>query len=305
MLNDRTVYLNGKFVEWEKATVHLMSHSFARGSAIFEVMSLHETDKGPAVFRLDEHINRLFRTAELLSMELPLSKKAFEEAVLATVKTNNVNEGFVKLVCYYHDIAFDLFCSQKTLDVCIVAVDPALDLGGVEGKPPEGVSACICKSRKLHPETVPVEAKVAANYVNGMMAGLEAKQRGFDMGIMLDTQGFIAEGSLESVFLVKDGILTTSDLGTVLQGITRKSLLEAADLSGIKTAEERMKPGALLEADEIFFSCSPEKIVPVKKIENRVIRRVPGAVTKKLLTLLNGICSGKNPRFKKWLSPVR
>lgn len=305
MLTDRTVYVNGKFLEWEKATVHLMSHSFARGSAIFEVMALHQTDKGPAVFRLDEHINRLFRTAGLLSMELPLSKKAFQEAVLATVKTNNVNEGFVKLVCYYHDIAFDLFCSQKTLDVCIVAVDLGLDLGGLSFPPSEGVSACLCKWRKLHPETVPVEAKVAANYVNGMMAGLEARGRGFDRGIMLDTQGFVAEGSLESIFFVRDGVLTTPELGTVLQGITRKSVLETAHVLHVKTAEKRVRPKALLEAGEIFFSCSPEKIVPVRKIERRVLQDAPGPVTKKLLALFDEICSGKNPHFRQWLFPVR
>jgi len=305
MLNDRTVYLNGKFVEWEKATVHLMSHSFARGSGIFEVMSFHQTEKGPALFRLDEHINRLFRTAELLSMELPLSKEALQGAVLKTVKTNNLNEGIVKLVCYYHDIAFDILCSQKTLDVCIVAVDPALDLGGVSFLISEGISACVCKWRKLHPETVPIEAKVAANYLNGMMARGEAKQRGFDAGVMLDTEGFIAEGSIESVLLVKDGILTAPVLGTVLQGITRKSLLEAADLSDIKTTEKRMKPEALMEADEIIMSCAPEKIVPVKRIENRVIQGVPGPVTKKISTLFDEICSGRNPRFKDWLFPVR
>lgn len=305
MLSDRTVYINGRFVEWEKATVHIMSHSLARGSAIFEVMSFHKTVKGTAVFRLDEHVNRLFRTAELLSMELPLSKEALREAVLATVKTNNLNAGMIKLVCYYHDIAFEILWSQKTLDICIVAVDPALDLGEHSFSPSEGLSACICKWRKLHPETVPIEAKVAANYLNGIMAGLEAKQRGFDVGIMVDSEGFIAEGSIQSVFLVKDGILTTPALGTVLQGITRKSLLEAASRFDIKTTEERVRPEALMEADEIFVCSAPEKIVPVKRIESRVIPKIPGRITKKLLALFREICSGRSPRFKKWLFPVR
>jgi len=305
MLNDRIVYLNGKFVEWEKAQVHVMSHGFSRGSAIFEVMSFHETEKGTAIFRLDQHIDRLFRTAELLSMELPLSKEALHKAVLATVKTNNLNAGMVKLICYYHDVVFEILCSQKTLDVCVVAIDPVLDLGGLSLATSEGLSACICKWRKLHPETVPIEAKVAANYLNGMMARLECKQRGFDMGVMLDTEGFVAEGSLESVFFVKDGILTTSALGTVLQGITRKSLLEAAELVNIKTAEKRVKPETLMKADEILFSCAPQKIAPVKRIESRVIHDVPGPVTKKLITLFDEICSGRNPRFKNWLFPVR
>jgi len=305
MLSDRTVYLNGKFVEWEKATVHIMSHSLARGSAIFEVMSFHKADKGTAIFRLDEHIARLFRTAELLSMDLALSQEAIQEAVLTTVKTNHLNAGIVKLVCYYHDIAFEILSPQETLDICIVAIDPALDLGGLSLSRSEGVSACICKWKKLHPETVPIEAKVAANYLNGMMAGQEARDRGFDVGIMVDTEGFVAEGSIQSVFFVQNGILTTPALGTVLQGVTRKSILEAADRIKIKTAEKRVKPEALMEADEILVCCSPQKIVPVRKIENRTIPRTPGRITKKLAALFDEICSGKNSRFKKWLFPVK
>jgi branched-chain amino acid aminotransferase len=304
MLSDRTVYLNGKFVEWEKATVPIMSHSFSRGSAIFEVMSFHETDKGPAVFRLDEHIKRLFRTAELLSMELPLSKEAFQKAVLTTVKANHLDQGMVKVVCYYHEIAFEILSSQKALDVCIVAVDPTLDFGGLSFSPSESISACISRWRKLHPETVPIEAKVAANYLNGMMAKLEAGQRGFDIAIMLDTEGFVAEGSLESLFFVRDGVLTTSTLGTVLQGITRKSLLQAASRSQIKTAEKRIRPEALMEADEIFFSSSGRRILPVNRLETRTIQTTPGPITKRLMTILDEICSGRSPRFKRWLFPI-
>jgi branched-chain amino acid aminotransferase len=305
MLSDRTVYLNGKFVEWEKATVHILSHGFARGSAIFEVMSFHETKKGTAIFRLDEHIYRLFRTAELLSMELPLTKEALTEAVRTTVKANNLASGAIKLVCYYRDIAFEILPPQKTLDVCIVAIDPALDLGGLSYEKPKGLSACVCRWRKLHPETVPIEAKVAANYLNGLMARLDSQKRGFDMAIMVDTEGFVAEGSAESVFFVKDGVLETPILGTVLQSITRKSLLEVAQVMGIETAEKRVRPETLMEADEIFFSCSPQKIAPVRKIENRAIRSVPGPITKKLMTALDDICAGKQPRFKDWLFHVK
>jgi len=304
MLSDRKVYLNGEFIDWEKATVPIMSHSLARGSAIFEVMSFHETDEGPAIFRLDEHVQRLFRTAELLSMELPLTKGALAEAVRATVKTNNLTSGAIKLVSYYREIAFEVLSSQKTLDICIVAIDPALDLGGLSYGKPEGLSACVSRWRKLHPETVPVEAKVAANYLNGMVARLDCQKRGFDMAIMVDTEGFVAEGSTESVFFVNDGVLTTSALGTVLQSITRKSLLEAAQVMGIQTAERRMRPETIMEADEIFFSCSPHKIAPVKRIEDRTIEAVPGPVTIKLMRGLDDICSGKDPRFRDWLFPV-
>jgi branched-chain amino acid aminotransferase len=125
------------------------------------------------------------------------------------------------------------------------------------------------------------------------------------MAVMTDTQGFVAEGGTESVFCVKDGVLTTPTLGTVLQSISRKSVLEVARASKIETAEKRFDPECLLEADEIFFSCAPQKIWPVRKIENRVIRPVPGPVTQRLTTLLDEICSGRNRHFKNWLFPVR
>lgn len=304
MLTDRKVYLNGEFVQWHQATVHLMSHSFARGSAIFEVMSFHKTDRGPAVFRLDEHLKRLFRTAELLDMKLPLPREGIEEGVLETVKVNQLERGFIKLVCYYSDIAFSVSPPEAPLDVCIVAVDPGIDLPQLDLYAPRPISACISRWRKLHPETVPVESKAAANYLNGMLALRDAKRRGFEVGIMLDTEGFVAEASAESVFLVSGGTLLTPALGTILQGISRKSLLEAAGKIGIKTAEKRIRPESLLEAEELFTACSPQKIVPIERIEDRKLSPVPGPMTSKLIDLFEGICSGRDVRFKDWLFPV-
>ena len=303
MLKDRVIYLNGEFISWDHGTVHLFSHSFARGSAIFEVISFHKTEKGAAVFRLDEHIKRLFRSAELLQMELPLSEEGMQEAVLATVRENRIADGFVKLVCYYHDVIFEILPPRKPLDVSIVAIDPVQDLGG-KAFFPESLSACVSRWRKLHPETVPVEAKAAANYLNGIVARQDAGERGFDLAILLDTQGFVAEGGTESVFLVKDETLMTPSRGTVLQGITRKSLLEAAQRTGLKAREERLRSEALMEADEIFVSASPQKINPLYRIDDRVIPKVPGPVTKRLQILFEAICSGRDERFMDWLSPV-
>ncbi len=303
MLKDRVIYLNGEFIPWDKATVHLFSHSFARGSAIFEVISVHKSERGAAVFRLDEHIKRLFRSARSLQMELSLSEEGMQEAVLATVRENRIADGFVKLVCYYHDVVFEIVPPQKPLDVSIAAIDPVHDLGG-KAFFPESISACVSRWRKLHPETVPVEAKAAANYLNGIVARQDATHRGFDLAILLDTEGFIAEGGTESVFLVKDETLMTPTQGTILQGITRKSLLEAAHRIGLKTSEERLRSEALMEADEIFVSASPQKINPLYRIDDRVIPDVPGPVTKRLQILFEAICSGRDERFRDWLFPV-
>jgi branched-chain amino acid aminotransferase len=304
MLENRTVFINGEFVAWNQANVHIMCHSFGRGSAIFEVLSLHHTPSGPAVFRLDEHIRRLYRTAALLEMELPMDQEAFHEAVLETVRRNGTREGFIKIICFYPQISFEILPPRKRLDTSIFVIDPKQDLGGLDFPFDEGTTACVSRWRKLDPETVPVEAKAAANYLNGMMARAEAKKRGFNNVIMVDTQGFIAEGGTESVFLVKDGVLMTPSLGTILQSITRKSVLEVAPVIGIPTFEGRLKPDLLFEADEIFFSGTPTKALPVRQIEERVLQNVPGPVNRKLTAAMTDIVEGGDERFKGWMFPA-
>jgi branched-chain amino acid aminotransferase len=304
MLEDRMVYLRGDFVPWSEAKVHLMSHSVGRGSAIFEVLSFHNTVRGPAVFRLDEHMDRLLASAALLDMELPMSREGFQEAVLETVRRNGLGEGFIKILCFYSQVAFSIFPPREKPDASIFVVDPSRDLKGPAFPFEKGTTACISKWRKLDPETVPVEAKAAANYLNGIMAKEDARKRGFEEAIMLDTQGFIAEGGTESVFLVKDGRLMTPALGTVLKSISRKSVLELARVMGIRTMEERLRPELFFTSEEIFFSGTPIKVLPVRQVEGRVLEKVPGPVTEKLFQAMKDIVSGKDERFKAWLFPV-
>jgi branched-chain amino acid aminotransferase len=307
MLKDRLAYVNGEFVAWENATVHLMCHSFARGSAVFEVLSLHATAAGPAVFRLREHIERLCRSTALLEMELPLSKEALHQSVIGTVRRNRLEKGVIKILCFFPQFSLEILPPQKKLDIAIFVLDPFHDLE--EHDLPanimeKGTTACISKWRKLDPQTVPVQAKAAANYLNGMMARTEATQRGFENAIMLDTQGFIAEGGTESVFLVKGGRLFTPALGTVLGSITRKSILEAARTIGIETGEERLDPQMLFEADEIFFASTTLKVFPVRQIEHQFLDETPGPLTRKLAELMDNISGGKDERFNHWLDMV-
>jgi branched-chain amino acid aminotransferase len=302
MPRDQWVFVNGDFIRFEEAKVPLMSHSFSRGSAIFEVMSFHETDTGPAVFRLDAHVERLARSAEALQMSLPYPLEKIREAVLATVRKNGHSAGIVKLFAYSSEITFTLALPDKPVDICIAAVDPDFYRKGIEPAP--FISVCISKWRKLHPETVPIEAKASANYLNGLVALQDARKRGFDLGLMLDTEGFIAEGGTESFFLVKDGELLTPILGTVLQGISRKSILEAALAIDVPVRQGRLRPSLLMEAEEIFTASSTKKILPVGRIENRDMGEIPGPVTRKLRGLFAGILAGREPRFRHWLFPA-
>jgi len=304
MLSNRIVFLNGNYVAWDQATVHIMSHSFGRGSAVFEVLGLHDTDDGTVIFRLDEHIDRLFRTTKLLDMELPFSKKDLMDIVTTTVKKNTIRQGFIKIIGYYPQISFEILPPQKMIDIAVFIVDPAEDPVAHNDSFEQGTTACITSWIKLDPRTVPVEAKVAAHYLNGMMARKEAEKRGFDYAIMLDTRGFIAEGGTESVFLVNKDTLLTPMVGTVLDSITRKSILQVATAESISTREDHLLPELLYEADEIFFSGTPNKVLPVRQIENQPITGTPGPLTRKLSDVMTDILSGRDSRFRNWLFPV-
>jgi branched-chain amino acid aminotransferase len=304
MIEDRIVYVNGEYVPWKNATVHIMCHSFGRGSAIFEVISLHATASGPAVFRLQAHIDRLFRSAELLDMELPISKEDFYEAVTETVKRNGLQKGYLKIICFYPEFSVELLPPQKKLTVSIFVIDAEKDLGKKIIPYEEGTTLFLSSWRKLDPSTVPIEAKAAANYLNGMVARKEAQKKGFEYAVMLDTQGYIAEGGTESAFLVKDNTLMTAATGTVLKSISRMSILEAAKITGIECFEGQLKPELLFEADEIFLSCTPSKVLPVLKINDRELENAPGPLTQKIAEMLDNIYSGDDERFKDWMYPV-
>lgn len=304
MIEDRIVFLNGDYIPWNKATVHIMSHSFGRGSAIFEVLSLHATASGPAIFRIDAHIERLFKSAALLNMELPLSEQEFYEAVAGTVKRNDLQQGVIKIICYYPQLSVEILPPQKPLAVSIFAFDSQKDFERFGVPFEQGVTAFISQWRKLDPQTVPIEAKASANYLNGMVARAEARKNGFDYAVMLDTQGFVAEGGTESVFAVKDKQLLTPAAGTVLKSVTRMSILEASEAAGIACFEQRLKPQSLFEADELFFASTPFKVLPVKQVNDRKLENAPGPLTRQIADLMASIADGSDARFKKWLHAV-
>ena len=292
-------WINGKMVHWDQATVHIMSHSFTRGSAVFEVIGFHQTPNGTAVFRLDEHLQRFHRTTELLSMELFHSSQEIEHGVMETIKANNLSNGFIKIIGYYGNPAFTLLPQQVKLDLSIFAVDEDLSID-----PKQNVSSCFCRWRKLDPNTVPVEAKVAANYINSMLARQEAIRRGFDIGILLDTYGFVAEASTEAVFWVEGDVIKTPPLGRILHSISRLSILQASTITGLKSVEEEVKPEKFMKADEIFFASTTCNILPVSRIGDRVLENTPGPVSMELTRIMSDICAGRDERFKDWLFPV-
>lgn len=300
MYDHLKVWMDGKLVPWRSATAPLLSHALSRGSAIFEVFGTHPSPRGAVAFRMNEHLNRLMRSAELLGMQIGYSTQQIAEGVTETVRANNIERGLVKILAYWGEEAVIQLVLDSKLDVAIFAIPSGEELGLDNAKP---VSACISKWRKLHPETVPVEAKACANYLNGYLARKDAVLRGFNLGFLVGTDGFLAEGSIESVFLVKDGVLMTPPLGRILSSITRMSILQAAQRIGIPTLERALRPEEAFSADEIFVCHTGIKILPIARFENRTLE-APGPVTMKLMQRMERIFSFSDDEFKDWFFPM-
>lgn len=300
MSDQRPVWLNGQMIPWENAKAPLLSHGLSRGSAIFEVFGVHPGPDGPKAFRMDKHLDRLFHTASCLGMELAYTKEEFAEATSKTVRANNIGRGLVKMIAYWSDEPIISLVLDAKLDTAIFAVPEGDGLALDSTKP---ATACFSKWYKLHPLTVPTTAKACAYYLNGMLARKSAMERGYDIGILRHTDGFVAEGSIESVFMVKDGILRTSPLGKILSSITRMSIIEAAKAADIEVSQAMITTDELLNADEMFTSHTGTKILPIKKFEDKELP-APGPCTAKLSQIMKDITSFKDDRFKHWFQSL-
>ena len=300
MNTDLQAWFNGKLIPQRDATVPILSHGFSRGSAIFDVLGAHVGPEGPVAFRMDDHLKRLMKSAELLGMELAYSTEEIIEAVKATVKANRIGRGIIKILAFWGEEALIHLVLDARLDVAVFAIQESEELV-LDQK--HAISACVAKWRKLHPQTVPVGAKACANYLNGYLARKDAVSRGFDIGILLGTDGFLAEGSTESVFIVKDGVLMTPPLGRVLSSITRLSILQAVPEIGLTIAERPITADELLAADEIFVVHTATKIEPVARFEDRELA-APGPVTTRVMQMMDGIMQFKDERFMHWFQPL-
>jgi branched-chain amino acid aminotransferase len=300
MKNEKQVWLNGKFIPWESATVPILSHSFSRASAIFEIFRIHTGPDGPAAFRMDAHLKRLLNSARLLEMEMCYSVDTIAEAVAETVICNDIGRGVVKIMAYWGEEAVIRLLPQSKPDLAIFAI-PEMPEMNLDSREP--VKTCISKWRKIDPETVPVSAKACSNYLNAYLARKDAVARGFDIGIMLGTDGFVTEGSVESVFIVKDNIVKIPPLGRVLPGISRMSVLEMARSMRLETAEVLLSTDDLYGADEMFLSHTGVKVEPVRQFEDKHLV-APGPVTCRLMEQMAKILAFQDESYMKWMQKL-
>ena len=298
-------WVNGEYLKWDKVTVPILSHSFGRGSAIFEVLNIVAAKDGPAYFGLNEHIERFFNSANLLSMAIPLTKDKLASALIETARENKATQGFAKFFAYYPLFEMGLIPENTEVKVAIFCFDFAF-LKWTQKDLSAPVSAGISSWKKLDPETVPIHAKVVGHYVNSYIAKTEVIKKGYQDVIMFDTSGRVAEGGYSNLFFIKEGGLRTPTLENVLSGITRKVVLDLAEDMGIPTEERDIYREELKGFDEAFYTNTFGKIQPIRSIEGRQLgSSCPGPTTSILLERIKDVYTGKIKRYGKWLTYIK
>jgi len=306
---DRRIWIDGALVPWEQATVHVLSHSLQRGSLIFDYMSVHETPRGAGVFRLGDHVDRFLHSAELVGLPLAYDRAAIVDAVVETVRANPGAKA-VKVNGYLASIEVDVVPMDERVTLAIAAYDPLEDVirrnpGEYERRP--ALRLWIEKARRQRrPDIVPAQAKVAANYTSPMAAKWEARRKGFDEILLVDDQGFVAEGPTTNVFWVDEGgTLRTPPEDNVLLGITRMAVIEIAKHEGIPFAESRIRAEELMEQPEVFLTGTTAGVWPVVSIDEAPVGSGElGPVAERLRTRFLAASSGEDPAFHHWLTFV-
>ena len=300
----RAVWMNGRVVPWDGATIHVSAHSLHYGSGVFEGMRCYETDDGPAVFRLASHIERLFASAEAYGIRIPYSQDELEDAVCETIRINEFTSCYVRPICYHGSASLAVHPRNCPVEVVILAWPWGAYLG--EENVERGVRVTVASWAKFNSRALPTTAKGCGGYLNSMLAVREAAAAGYDEALLLDDSGDIAEGSGENLFLIQgDRLLTNDDRSSILLGITRDSVIEIARDLGYEVKVGTLTVEDLLSADEAFFTGTAVEVTPIRELDGSLIgdgKR--GPVTRRLQQAFLDATGGRDRRYAHWLHLV-
>ena len=301
---DGKIWFNGQLIEWRDAKTHVLTHTLHYGMGVFEGVRAYETAEGPAIFRLQEHTKRLFNSAKILGMKLPYTQDEINQAHIDVVKANNLHSCYFRPMAYYG--AAKLGVAPQADDVqVILAAWPWGAYLGEEGMK-RGIRVRVSSFTRHHPNIHMIKAKANGNYLNSILANTEATRDGYDEAILLDAQGYVAEGSGENIFVVNEGRLYTPALDVALDGITRKSVIAIAEEMGLSVIEKRITRDELYAADEVFFTGTAAEVTPIREIDNREIGiGERGPITTEIQQRYFDIVEGKNPAYRHWLTYVK
>ena len=300
----KKIWMNGEMVDWDKANVHILTHALHYGTGIIEGIRCYETEKGPAVFRLKEHIDRMFAGCHTYRMKIPYSKEEIISAVCELIKENGLKACYIRPIAYVGYKEMGLFPLNNPIDVAI-AVWPWGSYLGEEGLK-NGIRCKMSSWARIDSRALPPQAKCSANYANSVLAKLEAKDCGYDEAIQLNLAGSVAGGPGEDIFLVKNGVLITppEDAG-ILFGITAQSAITIAKIFGIDCLKRNILREELFTADELFFTGTAAEITPIREVDGRVIGNGSrGERTRRIQAKFFEVVKGKDPSYYHWLTFV-
>lgn len=299
------IWMNGKLVPWDEAKIHVLTHTLHYGLGVFEGIRCYKTGKGPAVFRLRDHIERLGNSARLVEMELPYSVDELVRATKETIKANGIEECYIRPLVFYGYGVMGLNPEGSPVNTAI-AIWPWETYLGEEGLR-KGIRARISTKLRIDPRMLPPHSKLVANYANSILAKLEAIRTGYDEAIFLNLDGFVVEGPGENLFMVKDGVLITPPLSSgALEGITRDSIIRIAKDKEIPVKEENISKEQLYDADEAFFTGTAAEVTPIREIERHIIGGGErGKITTELQQKFFDVVRGKEPKYESWLDYMK
>jgi len=296
--------MNGEVVAWEEAQVHVLTHALHYGTSVFEGVRCYDSEIGPAIFRHQDHIDRLFRSAQAYFMEIPFSAEQIRAATLDLISRNQLRSCYIRPIAYRGYGSMGLFPLAVDVDLTIAVWEWGLYLGE-DGKR-DGIRAKISSWRRISPETLIPYAKAGGQYLNSILAKVEVHKAGYDEAILLDHVGNVCEGTGENIFVVRDGVISTPPMtSSILEGISRDSIIKIASDMGHEVVVREIAADELAIADEIFLTGTAAEMVPVRELDDRPVGTgQPGEITKALLAVYEDALHGRDERYRDWLDPV-
>ena len=300
---DGKIWMDGKLIEWRDAKIHVLTHTLHYGMGVFEGVRAYKTPEGTAIFRLKEHTRRLFNSAKIFQMAMPFDEATLEAAQREVVRANNLESCYIRPLVWIGSEKLGVSAKGNTIHVAIAAWPSGAYLGeeGME----RGIRVKTSSFTRHHVNVSLVRAKASGYYINSILANQEATCLGYDEALLLDTEGYVSEGSGENVFIVRNGVIYTPDLASCLDGITRDATLTIARDLGIEVREKRITRDEMYCADEAFFTGTAAEVTPIRELDDRVIgegRR--GPVTKRIQDAFFAAVGGTDEKYKKWLTLV-
>jgi len=304
MKKSEFIWLDGVLVEWDNANVSVMTHTLHYGTGVFEGMRARETEKGTSVQFLDDHVDRLYRSAEAYNLEIPFNKNVISNAIKEIVKVNKLKSAYIRPLVFFGDGEMGLLPQDIPVRVAIAAWEWGAYLGDDAGS--QGVNVCISDWQRISPKSFKPFAKGVGGYMNSTLAKIDAVKEGFDDAIMLSDNGTVAEGSGQNIFIYKNDQLLTPSIETgALGGITRKMVIEIAKYLDIPVVEQDLSPADLIASDEIFFTGTATEIVGVVSVDsNKISDGTVGEVTSKIRTKYLEIVNGQDDNFKNYITLI-